>query len=121
MNRDHSFGTIMDVFESPARAAVWTPAFVGYISTPMGLSHATELWRIFLDAGAMYAEQNESWLRDERFCGPLQSSDQSAVSDVRGVLGLANSPPDAASPLRTRHAELGADPHWVISRTLLTD
>lgn len=122
LTRDHSFGTFIDVSESPARAELWNTRFRWLHCDADGIVARVRAMEIFLDAVAMYAAQDESWLLDERFRGLLQSSDQTAASDVRGVLGrVRTTPRTRLRPLRDKLAELGADPHWDESRTLLTE
>ncbi|WP_081637211.1 SIR2 family protein [Gordonia terrae] len=122
LKSDHSFGTFIDVAESPARAELWNTRFRWLHCDADGMVARVRAMEIFLDAVAMYAAQDESWLLDERFRGLLQSSDQTAASEVRGVLSrVQSSPRTQLRPLRDKLAELGADPHWDESRTLLTE
>ncbi|MDJ0027156.1 SIR2 family protein [Gordonia alkanivorans] len=122
ISRDHSFGTFIDVSESSTRAELWGPRFHWAHCGGDGIVARVRSMEILLDAVAMYAAQDDSWLLDERFGGLLHSGDQSAASDVRGVLGRVQSTPRTRlRPLRNKLAALGADPRWVESRTLLAE
>lgn len=122
ISRDHSFGTFIDVSEPSARSELWNSRFRWVRCDGDGTVARVRTMEILLDAVAMYAVSDASWLLDERFSGLLESSDQSAATDVRGVLSRVQATPQTRlRPLRDRLAGLGADPHWPESRDFLTE
>ncbi|MDS1116649.1 SIR2 family protein [Gordonia westfalica] len=122
ISRDHSFGTFVDVSEPSARAELWNARFRWLHCGGEDTSARVRTMEIFLDAVVMYATHDASWLLDERFSGLLQSSDQRAATEVRGVLGRVQATPRTRlRPLRNQLADLGAVPHWSESRSLLSE
>lgn len=78
---DHSlFGTILDVDGNQARRALHSTHFAWHAMEGKDLPDRARQLEIFLDAVAMYAAGDHSWLLDERFSA-LHHSGQQGLAD----------------------------------------
>ena len=79
------FGTILALEDDPARQELQAPYF-RWLSMPGGsVAEAARQLEIFLDAVAMYASGDNSWLLDERFAHLLDDRQQDLAARVRGL------------------------------------
>lgn len=83
---EEKLGTILDVGGEPARELLHSPYFSWHAMVGEKLPERARQLEIFLDAVAMYASRDHSWLLDPRFSFLLDGKDdQALVADVVAV------------------------------------
>lgn len=83
--KQDQFGTILSLEDDPARRELQAPYF-HWLSMPgASISESARQLEIFLDAVAMYASGDNSWLLDERFAHLLDGRQQGLAAQVRAL------------------------------------
>ena len=111
LKSDGPFGTFIDVSEPSARAELWRKRFQWLNCAGSTTDTRVRRMEMVLDAIAMYAAQDASWLLDPRFSGMLNSSDREVVDEIRiASRRVQESSTGLLEPLRSRLDDLGAKP-----------
>ncbi|SDU81175.1 SIR2-like domain-containing protein [Microlunatus sagamiharensis] len=79
----HRFGTILSLTDDAARAALHAPYFDWAVMPGDGIEGRARQLEVFLDAVAMFASTDRSWLLDDRFSDLLEPEDHELVHDAR--------------------------------------
>ncbi|MFL6026991.1 MAG: SIR2 family protein [Friedmanniella sp.] len=107
------FGTILDVSGNPSRRELHRQHFNWVSLAGETLEDRARQLEVFLDAVALYASGDNSWLLDERFAFLLHGPERNLADRVRGLVrDIPRSPePDSAwTALAHRLEEFGARP-----------
>lgn len=106
--RQDRFGTLVNLEPAAAKRRLWERDLHWLDMPGSGVSEGARNAAIFLDAVAMHASNDTSWLLDPRFAGLLSVEEQRAALALRDLLGGTRDLGGAWAPVHAALERLGA-------------